>query len=35
MTTPAFGWSQLNYQGVASGWTDDSYQTWIAMLPMN
>jgi hypothetical protein len=33
MTTPAFGWSQLKYQGVASGW-DDSYNSWIVMLPL-
>jgi hypothetical protein len=33
MTTPAFGWSQLKYQGTASGWADDGYTTWLAMLP--
>jgi hypothetical protein len=33
MTTPAFGWSQLKYQGVASGW-DDSYNSWVVTLPV-
>jgi hypothetical protein len=33
MTTPAFGWSQLKYEGVPSG-SDDSYNSWIVMLPL-
>ncbi len=33
MTTPAFGWSQLKYQGVAAGW-DDNYNSWVVMLPL-
>ena len=33
MTTPALGWSQVKYQGVASG-MEDSYNSWIVMLPL-
>lgn len=33
MTTPAFGWSQLKYQGMPNNWTD-RYNSWIVMLPL-
>ena len=33
MTTPAFGWSRVNYQGLANG-LDDEYNSWIVMLPL-
>jgi hypothetical protein len=33
MTTPAFGWSRVNYQGLANGF-DDDYNSWIVMLPL-